>query len=62
MKIQGDKEQTVIFCKHYGREYASAFHQDADADEMIIQLRNLLRFMGYAEGTIDDIMGVDNEV
>ena len=61
MNIQADKEQTVIFCKHYDREYASAFHQDADADEMIIQLRNLLRFMGHAEGTIDDIMGVEEK-
>ena len=62
MNIQADKEQTVIFCKHYDREYASAFHQDADADEMIIQLRNLLSFMTYGEETIDYIMGVDNEV
>ena len=61
MKIQGDKEQTVIFCSHYDREYASAFHQDADADDMIIQLRNLLRFMGYAEETIDYIMGVEEK-
>ena len=61
MKVTPDDNKTLITCKHYDREYASAFHQDADADEMIIQLRNLLRFMGYAEGTIDDIMGVEEK-
>ena len=61
MNIQADKEQTVISCVLYGREYASAFHQDAGTEDMKIQLRNLLRFMGYAEETIDDIMGVEEK-
>jgi len=62
MKITPDENKTLIICKHYNREIALEFDEDADADDMIIQLRNLLRFMGYAEGTIDDIMGVENEV
>ena len=62
MKATPDENKTLITCKHYGCEIALEFGEDADADEMIIHLRNLLRFMGFAEGTIDDIMGVDNEV
>ena len=61
MKATPDENKTLITCKHYNREIALEFHQDADADEMIIQLRSLLRFMGYEEETIDDIMGVEEK-
>ena len=61
MKITPDENKTLITCKHYNSEIALEFHQDADAEDMIIQLRNLLRFMGYAEGTINDIMGVEEK-
>ena len=59
MIITTEENKTVIACSHYGKEYAVAFNQDADADDMIIQVYNLLRFMGYAEETIDYIMGVE---
>ena len=59
MIITTEENKTLITCKYYNSEMALEFDEDADADEMIVQIRRLLSFMMLDVNTIDYIMGVE---